>query len=394
MIEADALALPVARRPSHVANAWLRTGELLESARAGWLLCFTGLVVLALSATAALVSSPASAGATFLTAGAVAVSLVVALGLPTRPGLAPSAAGAASVAITGLYAATIFESTPTVVWLFAYIVPAVGLARGAMAGGVAGFVAAPVLHMVETGVLFEPLDPQGPFGFLILIALGAAPGYLMSVARARRLALDAQLSRAQVLLDETDRARAAEHEAKRHTVFMLARAAEARDGTTGAHIYAVRDLAAELAQATGATAEAAELIGWSAMLHDVGKLRVPDRILLKPGRLDGDEWELIKRHAAWGEELLDGGEHFELARRIARWHHENWDGSGYPDSLAGARIPFEARIVRIADVYDALRAERPYKPAWTDEQALTELRRVRGLHLDPELTDLFLRLRG
>lgn len=130
------------------------------------------------------------------------------------------------------------------------------------------------------------------------------------------------------------------------------------------------------------------------MLHDVGKLRVPDRILLKPGRLEADEWELIRRHSAWGEELLDGGEHFELARRIARWHHENWDGSGYPDGLVGAQIPFEARIVRVADVYDALRAERPYKAAWTEEQALSEIQRVRGVHLDPELADLFLRLRG
>lgn len=394
MIEATAQAVPVTARASRLGSAWLRTGELLESERAGWLLCATGLVVVALSATAAVVTDPASAGATLLTAAGVAVSLVVALGVPMRQEWASSAAGAATIALTGLYAATTFESTPTVVWLFAYLVPAVGLARGAAAGAVAGFVAAPVLHVVETGVLFEPLDPQGPFGFLILIALGAAPGYLMSVARSRRLALDAQLARAEALLVETERARASETDAKRHSVFMLARAAEARDGTTGAHIYEVRDLATELARATGASVEEAERIGWSAMLHDVGKLRVPDRILLKPGRLDADEWELIKRHAAWGEELLDGGEHFDLARRIARWHHENWDGSGYPDGLAGAGIPLEARIVRIADVYDALLAERPYKPAWTEEQALAEIRRVRGLHLDPELTDLFLSLRG
>jgi hypothetical protein len=191
---------------------------MLESDRAGWLLCATGLVVLALSATAAVVSDPTAAGATLLTAAAAAISLVMALGLPLRLGLASSAAGAAAVAITGLYAATTFDSTPTVVWLFAYLVPAVGLARGAVAGGVAGFVAAPVLHVVETGVLFEPLDPQGPFGFLILIALGAAPGYLMSVARSRRLALDAQLNRAQLLLEETERARTAEIDAKRQSM--------------------------------------------------------------------------------------------------------------------------------------------------------------------------------
>lgn len=386
--------MPAVGGSSASGATWLRAGAMLESDLAGWLLCGIGLVVLALSTAAALVSHPSTAGMTLLTATLVALSLVIALGVPLRSGLAASVAGTAAVALTGLYAATTFASTPTVVWLFAYVVPAIGLARGPVAGGVAGFVAAPLLHVVETGIPFEPLDPQGPFGFLILIALGAAPGFLMNVARVRRQALDAQLARAEVLVAETDRARSAEVEAKRHTVFMLARAAEARDGTTGAHIYKVRDLAAELARATGATPDAAERIGWSAMLHDVGKLRVPDRILLKPGRLDADEWELIKRHAAWGEELLDGGDHFELARRIARWHHENWDGSGYPDRLAGARIPFEARIVRIADVYDALRADRPYKSAWTEERALSELRRVRGIHLDPELTDQFLRLRG
>lgn len=394
MIEAEArIDSRIQRRPT-TSSAWLKTGELLESDRAGWLLSATGLVVIALSALAAWVSDPSGAGATLLTAAAAAAGLVLAIGLPMRRKLATALAGAAAVLVMGMYSATVFGSTPTVVWLFAFLVPAVGLARGPLAGGVAGLVAAPVLHMVETGVLFEPLDPQGPFGFLILIALGAAPGYLMSVARARRAALDAQLARAHVLLVETNRARAAETEAKRHSVFMLGRAAEARDGTTGAHIYQVRDLAAEIARATGATATEAERIGWSAMLHDVGKLRVPDRILLKPGRLNAEEWELIRRHSEWGEELLDGGEHFDMARRIARSHHENWDGSGYPDNLVGSRIPFEARIVRIADVYDALRAERPYKPAWSEEQALSEIRRVRDLHLDPELTDLFLALRG
>ncbi len=390
---APARPIPVVTHPTWLRAAWVRTGQLLESDRAGWLLCATGLVVLVLSALASVVSAPSATSSIMLTALGVAISLVVALAAPVGARVAV-VGGAVSVVATGLYAATTFEATPTVVWLFAYVVPAVGLARGPLAGGVAGFVAAPVLHIVETGVLFEPLDPQGPFGFLILIALGAAPGYLMTVARDRRVALDAELRRAEALLDETQLARAAETDAKRHSVFMLARAAEARDGTTGAHIYQVRDLAAALAEATGADPEEAERIGWSAMLHDVGKLRVPDRILLKPGRLDDEEWEVIKRHAAWGEELLDGGEHFALARRIARWHHEDWDGSGYPDGLAGFQIPFEARIVRVADMYDALRAERPYKPAWTEDQALTEVQRSRGVQLDPELADIFLRLRG
>lgn len=130
------------------------------------------------------------------------------------------------------------------------------------------------------------------------------------------------------------------------------------------------------------------------MLHDVGKLRVPDSILLKPGKLDPHEWETMQKHTIWGEELLEGGEHFALARRIARWHHENWDGSGYPDRVKGEEIPFEARLVRIVDVYDALRSERPYKPAWSEDEVLEELRRLRGAHFGPELTDLFLALRG
>jgi len=128
------------------------------------------------------------------------------------------------------------------------------------------------------------------------------------------------------------------------------------------------------------------------MLHDVGKLRVPDRVLLKPGSLTEDEWELIREHPAWGEELLSGTEAFWLARRIARSHHENWDGSGYPDRLTGEGIPFEARVVRIVDVFDALRSGRPYKPAWSLERAIDELRTMRGRGLDPELTDLFLDL--
>ena len=156
----------------------------------------------------------------------------------------------------------------------------------------------------------------------------------------------------------------------------------------------MRDLAAELATAAGIAAAETEQIAWSAMLHDVGKIRVPDRVLLKPGKLDDDEWALIRKHPLWGEELLKGDEGFALARQIARWHHEDWDGSGYPDGLRGDVIPFAARIVRVVDVYDALRSERPYKPAWTVEQALEELRAMRGKGLDPDLVDVFLQLRS
>jgi putative nucleotidyltransferase with HDIG domain len=169
----------------------------------------------------------------------------------------------------------------------------------------------------------------------------------------------------------------------------LARGAEAKDTDTGDHVVRVQLLAEELARATGVDAERAADIGWSAMLHDVGKLHVPDRILLKPAPLSSDEWAIMRRHPVWGAEILAQGEGFEIARRIARWHHENIDGSGYPDGLRGERIPLEARIVRIADAFDAMTHARPYQPARPVEWALEEIARCAGTQFDPELARLF-----
>ncbi|MEO8468224.1 MAG: HD domain-containing phosphohydrolase [Chloroflexota bacterium] len=300
---------------------------------------------------------------------------------------------AVAITSTAAFAELTFDSTPTVVWLFALVVPAIGLVHGFRIGALAGLIAAPVLHWVETGIALDLFDPQTPFGILILIVVGATPGYLLELARRRGLLLDIQLERAEGLVQRADAARRGEMEARQQAVFMLARAAEARDGTTGLHIEHVRDLAAELAVAVGVPADEIEQISWSAMLHDVGKIRVPDRVLLKPGRLDEEEWELIRQHPAWGEELLKGDEGFALARQIARWHHEDWDGRGYPDGLSGLAIPLAARIVRVVDVYDALMSERPYKPAWTLERTLDELKAMQGRGLDPALTDQFIRLR-
>ena len=177
---------------------------------------------------------------------------------------------------------------------------------------------------------------------------------------------------------------------QRDGMVALARGAEAKDTDTGDHVVRVQLIAEELARATGVDAERAADIGWSAMLHDVGKLHVPDQILLKPGPLSADEWAIMRRHPVWGAEILAQGEGFEIARRIARWHHENIDGSGYPDGLRGERIPLEARIVRIADAFDAMTHARPYKPARSIEWALEELARCAGTQFDPELTRLFI----
>jgi hypothetical protein len=177
---------------------------------------------------------------------------------------------------------------------------------------------------------------------------------------------------------------------QRDGMVALARGAEAKDSDTGDHVVRVQLLAEELALAAGVDAVRAADIGWSAMLHDVGKLHVPDRILLKPGRLTDDEWTIMRRHPVWGAEILAQGEGFEVARQIARWHHENVDGSGYPDGLRGDRIPLEARIVRIADSFDAMTSPRPYKPARAIEWALAELARYAGKQFDPELARLFI----
>ncbi len=348
-------------------------------------------VMVVLVGLAAVMRVDAAAAPTLLVA-VVAAAVGLAASLLLRDSLA-FVGTIVAIGIITIFADGIVQTTPTVVWLFALVVPAIGLANGPRLGGFAGLLAAPALHWIETGVPIELADPQTPFGILILVALGMTPGQLLLVARQRRAQLDVQLARTEVLVDETEQARAAEAAARHQAVFMLARAAEARDGTTGLHIEHVRDLAAELAGAAGVPEAEIDQVGWSAMLHDVGKIRVPDRVLLKPGRLDADEWALIRQHPLWGEELLMGDEGFALARQIARWHHEDWDGSGYPDGLRGEAIPFAARIVRVVDVFDALRSARPYKEAWTVERALDELAAMRGKGLDPELADLFIDLR-
>jgi len=130
----------------------------------------------------------------------------------------------------------------------------------------------------------------------------------------------------------------------------------------------------------------------AAPMHDVGKIGIPDRILQKPGKLDADEWKIMQSHATIGADIIGSHQHgmLAIAHDIALTHHEKWDGSGYPAGLAGEAIPLVGRIVAIADVFDALTTVRPYKQAWTVEQALDYLREQRGRHFDARLVDLFL----
>lgn len=383
--------LPAPGRPFGLSAAWRVAERLREAHVPRGLAALSGSLVILVGIAATLRVDPIAAPQMLATVVVAAVGLPISL---LVRGAWAIGGTIIAIGITTVFAEVTFHHTPTVVWLYALVVPVIGLIHGPRVGAFGGLLGALTLHWIETGMAVDPVDPQTPFGILILVALGATPGYLLIVARQRRDLLDAQLVRAEGLVLETDEARRSEAAARYQAVFMLARAAEARDGTTGVHIEHVRDLTTELAQAVGVPAAEIEQLAWSAMLHDVGKIRVPDRVLLKPGALDEDEWALIRRHPEWGDELLKGDEGFALARQIARWHHEDWDGSGYPDGLRGEAIPFAARLVRVVDIYDALRSERPYKPAWTVERALDEIVAMRGKGLDPDLVDVFLNLRS
>ena len=174
----------------------------------------------------------------------------------------------------------------------------------------------------------------------------------------------------------------------------MAVVAELRDDSTGAHSYRVGRLASLLAKESGCDDEMIFMIDIAARLHDIGKVGIPDGILLKPAKLNAAEREVMKTHTTIGAEVLANSNiaHMQTAEEIARYHHEWWDGTGYPSGLAGTNIPISARITALADVFDALAHKRPYKEAWPLDSTLTEIMSLRGRQFDPELTDLFLGL--
>ncbi len=175
------------------------------------------------------------------------------------------------------------------------------------------------------------------------------------------------------------------------TIFRLSRAAEYKDEDTGAHIKRVSHYSATIAGEMGLSKGTVEAILYAAPMHDAGKIGIPDRILLKPGKLDPDEWEIMKQHTIIGAQLLErsDAEFIKLAEVIALTHHEKWDGSGYPKGLKGSEIPLVGRIATIADVFDALTSRRPYKGPFSLKKSFDIIGQSRGSHFDPEVVNAF-----
>ncbi|XOF33184.1 MAG: HD domain-containing phosphohydrolase [Candidatus Electrothrix sp. YB6] len=181
-------------------------------------------------------------------------------------------------------------------------------------------------------------------------------------------------------------------EANRESLYMLAVAAEFKDQETGEHIRRMVHYTRLLALELGFSEEEATEMGQASMLHDIGKLGVPDAILQKQGRLTEEEFDIIRHHTATGARILGRHHWFQLAKEIALNHHEHWDGCGYPRGLKGEEIPLAARIVSVVDVFDALSHQRPYKKAWPIEDCIAALKKDSGTQFDPRVVDAFLRL--
>ena len=175
------------------------------------------------------------------------------------------------------------------------------------------------------------------------------------------------------------------------SIYRLTRAAEYKDEDTGAHIQRMSHYSAVVARQMGLSENVTNNILYGAPMHDVGKIGIPDRILLKPGKLDADEWDIMRQHTTFGGKILEGSKagYLKLGEVIALTHHEKWDGSGYPNGLKGKEIPKVGQIVAIADVFDALTTKRPYKEAFSLEKSYTIIRESSGSHFNPVVMDAF-----
>jgi HD-GYP domain-containing protein (c-di-GMP phosphodiesterase class II) len=178
------------------------------------------------------------------------------------------------------------------------------------------------------------------------------------------------------------------------TIEGWSRALDYRDKETEGHSQRVTEITLQIARATGTGEEELIHLRRGALLHDIGKMGIPDNILLKPGKLTDEEWVVMKRHPEIAYELLSPIVFLRPALDIPHCHHEKWDGTGYPRGLRGEQIPLAARIFALVDVWDALRSDRPYRPAWPEERVFEHIRMSAGSHFDPEVVELFLKVLG
>jgi HD-GYP domain-containing protein (c-di-GMP phosphodiesterase class II) len=187
------------------------------------------------------------------------------------------------------------------------------------------------------------------------------------------------------LVDELRTASGHLAEAHAETVMMLAAAAEAHDHTTGRHLQRVRAMTEALAHELGYGAEDAHTLGLASVLHDVGKIRVPNSILSSPYKLSEEEWREMRQHTIWGAQFLEGRHGFDLATVVARCHHERWDGGGYPQGLSGDEIPEAASITSVADSFDAITSDRPYRSGRSAREAVEEIESCAGKQFSPRV---------
>jgi response regulator RpfG family c-di-GMP phosphodiesterase len=202
-----------------------------------------------------------------------------------------------------------------------------------------------------------------------------------------------RVSRRNVELEEAVRERTAElRQTQLEVIERLAHATESRDQETGLHLERISRMCERVGLAMGMTPSEAETLRNASLLHDVGKIGVPDAVLLQAGELSEDDRQVMRRHTTVGGAILAGSSApiMQMAEEIALTHHEHWDGTGYPRGLAGEEIPLAGRICAVCDVFDALLSERPYKEPWRVDDALAELRRERDSHFDPAVVDAFL----
>lgn len=209
-----------------------------------------------------------------------------------------------------------------------------------------------------------------------------------------RLKSITRLDRYHKLLEERQRLQEAHRnllDAYDKTIEGWSRAMDLRDRETEGHTRRVTQMTLELAKMIGIESEQLTHIRRGALLHDMGKLGIPDSILLKPTSLEPDEWELMRQHPQLAYDMLHPIEYLRPALDIPYCHHEKWDGAGYPRGLKGTEIPLAARLFAVVDVWDALTSDRPYRPAWSAEETLAYIREQSGKHFDPEIVELFLR---